>query len=98
MDLRPGARRLRRSPGFAAAAILTFALGIAATTSLFSVVYGVLLRPLPYRDGERLGLIQAEQTFVGARQPVRAYFGFPALAQWPLHPELFESITFYAED
>lgn len=47
-------RLLRRTPGFAAAAILTVALGIGATTAMFSVVYGVVLKPLPYGDPDRL--------------------------------------------
>src|SRR5437867_4911301 len=53
-DIRYGARLMRRTPGFAAAAILTIALGIGATTAMFSVVYGVILQPLPYRDPDRL--------------------------------------------
>jgi putative ABC transport system permease protein len=53
-DLRYGLRGVRRSPGFALAVILTLALGIGATTAIFSVVYNVLLRPLPYPGGERL--------------------------------------------
>src|SRR5262247_2643283 len=47
-------RLLRRQPGFAAVAILTMALGIGATTMLFTVVYGVLLKPLPWPDADRL--------------------------------------------
>jgi putative ABC transport system permease protein len=53
-ELRYGARLLRRQPGFTAMAILTMALGIGATTMLFSLAYGVLLKPLPWSEPERL--------------------------------------------
>jgi putative ABC transport system permease protein len=53
-ELRVAARQLRRSPGFAATAILTLAFGIGATTAIFSIVEGVLLRPLPFADPGRL--------------------------------------------
>ena len=53
-DVRHGVRLLLRAPGFTAAAILTLALGIGATAAIFSVVRTVMLRPLPYREPERL--------------------------------------------
>ena len=53
-DVRYGIRSLRRNPGFALTIIVTMALGIGANTAIFSVVNGVLLRPLPYKDGDRL--------------------------------------------
>ncbi len=53
-DMRIGARMLRRSPGFSAAAILTIGLGTGAATAVFSVVNGVLLRPLPYPASDKL--------------------------------------------
>jgi putative ABC transport system permease protein len=64
-DLRYGLRTLRKSPGFAMAAALTLALGIGANTAIFSVVYGVLLEPLPYHDPARLILLNETTPKVG---------------------------------
>ena len=58
-DARLALRALRRQPGFAVAAMLTLALGIGATTAVFSVVYGILLRPLPFPESDRLVQVMA---------------------------------------
>ena len=59
-DVKFGLRVLRRNPGFTLTAVITLALGIGANTALFSVIYGVLLRPLPYREGDRLVVLNQQ--------------------------------------
>lgn len=66
-DAQMGARVLRRNPGFAGAAAVTFALGIAATTAIFSVVYATFLAPLPYREADRLVVVWSKTA--GERTP-----------------------------
>src|SRR3954447_9662827 len=70
-ELRLAARKLARSPGFAAVAVITLSLGIGATSAVFSLIQGVLLTPPPYRDPDRLVLIS----------PARADGG-PYLRDW----------------
>ena len=61
---------MRRNKGFTTAGLLTLALGIGATTAVFSVVYGVLLRPLPYPAADRL--VRLSEEHPGAVSPLRA--------------------------
>ena len=64
-DIRTAARRLTRAPGFAAVAIVTLALGTAATGAIFTIVDAVILRPLPYAEPERLVRVTADLRKLG---------------------------------
>src|SRR5262245_17337744 len=66
-DLKFALRQFRKSPGFTLVAVLTLALGIGANTAIFSVVEGVLLRPLPFPNAERLVRIYEALDDNGAR-------------------------------
>ncbi len=64
-DLRFGLRNLARNPGYAVLAAATLALGIGANTAIFSLVYGVLLRPLPFAAGHRLAVLRQQAPLAG---------------------------------
>jgi predicted permease len=91
-DLRYGLRQLRKSPSFTLTAILTLAFGIGATTALFSVVDGVLLKPLAYRDSGRLVVIWEKVRFLEKLFP---YTGANPrhFDQWRKHSTSFEDLT-----
>jgi predicted permease len=92
-DLRYGIRMLAKNPGFSAVAVLTLALGIGATTAIFSVVYGVLLRPLPYHKPDQIVQLWevnakgghmnfADPNFEDVRSQSHAFQGAAEYAAW----------------
>lgn len=93
-DLRFGLRQLRRSPGFAAMGLLIIGLGLGVTTAMYSVVYAVILKPLPFAQPDRL-------VAVGAKPWLHApvpwlYASLPTLVDWQKGSHSFESIAAYA--
>ncbi len=97
-DLKYGVRAIRRSPGVNAAIVLTLALGIGASTAIFTVVYGILFRALPYRDAERLVVVRLERVVEGVQRPVRSFFPLEDLADLRSGTRAFESVAFYSAE
>ena len=95
-DFRYGVRMIRKSPGFAAIAILVLALGIGANTAIFSVVNGVLLRPLPYPEPERLVRIwhtPPPQNFPGIERFSVSAANF---VDWKAQSKSFDGMAMYS--
>jgi predicted permease len=87
-DIRFGLRQLRRSPGFTATALLLISMGIGVTTAMYSIVYAVILKPLPFAQPERLASITA--------RPWNS-LGMPTIEDWQNITGAFESIAAYTE-
>ena len=78
-DIRIAFRNLTRVPGFAVAFVLTLGLGIGANTAIFSVINGVLLRPLPYPEADRIMHLRQPQVAAGIED---SSFSFPEVADY----------------
>jgi putative ABC transport system permease protein len=91
-DLRYGARMLMKKPGFSLIAALTLTLGIGANTAIFSVINGVMLKPLPYAEPERLVAVW-EVRHDGRRGSV----SYPNFADWRAQNGVFERIAIYRD-
>jgi putative ABC transport system permease protein len=93
-DVRFGLRMLRREPGFTAVAVLTLALGVGANTAIFSVVNAVLLRPLPFKDPERVVLVwlKGAEAAGGDRVPLSVL----DFLDWRAQTHSFERVAFFS--
>lgn len=98
-DLRVTIRQLRKSPGFALTTILTLALGIGATTAIFSLINAVLLRPLPFPQPDRLTWM-AEKVPLGdtTRNEVGSSLSYPDFFDWRTQNHSFETIASYHDN
>src|SRR5262247_2052713 len=93
-DLRLALRMLFKQPGFMLIAVLTLALGVGATSAVFSLIQGVLLTPPPYRQPERIALITTART---DDQQTSGSRGWPAAQwlEWRKEAKSFEAIAAY---
>ena len=94
-DLRYGARMLLKNPGFTLIAVITLALGIGANAAIFSVVYGVMLRPLPYHEPERLVRLWTDNA---KEKNPKDGTSYPNLADWRSQSTAFTEIANYSGD
>ena len=91
-DIRYGVRTLTRQPGFAATAILTLALGIGATTAIFSVVNAVVLRPMPFDAPDRIMVVTNTNLKTGGRNTT---ISGPDFVDWRAQNRSFEALAYF---
>lgn len=89
-DVRFALRLLLRAPGFSLVAILTFAVGIGINTAVFNVVNGVLLRPLPYPEAERITMLWMDNRRQGIREDITSY---PNYLDWRAQSTSYEQMA-----
>lgn len=92
-DIRYGIRMVAKSPGFAAIAILTLALGIGANTALFSVVNGVLLNPLPYEQPDRLVAVYSK-----TKEFSHSSISYPNFLDWVREQRSFSALAAFRQE
>jgi putative ABC transport system permease protein len=93
-DIQFGARALLKKPGFTFIAVLTLALGVGANSTIFSFVNGILLRPLPYQNPERL--VSLDETS-SKRGDASMGVSFPNFVDWREQNRVFEDVAAYQE-
>ena len=91
-DLRFALRTLRKSPGFTAVIVLTLALGIGANSAIFSVVQGVLLAPLPYRDSDHWVVLWENNP-----RFQRTWVSYPNFRDWQRSARSFHEMAAFME-
>ena len=91
-DVRYAVRMLLRNPGFTTVALLTFAVGIGVNTAVFSVFNGVLLRPLPYPDADRITMMWVDNRQQGIKDDIGSY---PGYRDWREQSTSFEHVAAY---
>jgi len=93
-DIRIAIRNLVRVPGFAVAFVLTLGLGIGANTAIFSVINGVLLRPLPYPEADRIMHMRQPQVSAGVED---SGFSFPEIADYRTHAKTIDQFVEFGD-
>src|SRR5688572_26580505 len=94
-DFRFGIRMMLKAPGFTAIVVLTLALGTGANSAIFSLVNGVVLRPLPYREPERLVMVWSDTSRRGGGTD-QEFTSYPTYLDWRDQNRTFEQMAAFA--